>query len=118
MIGISSVKGRASKVFSGSGTRLTRILSMELGEQLPLFVPLREQEEDERCSQQDCDDPCKVGPLGARMKRRLGPGYDLVRILRILLRETGRARERLLQGRLSATFDLLAVGCRSDRLSN
>src|SRR5947209_12471841 len=78
-------KGRASKVFSSSGTRLTRILSVELGEQLPLFVPLRVQEEDDCCSQQDCDDPGQVGPLGARMKRRLRRGYDLVRILRILL---------------------------------
>ena len=36
--------------------------------QLPLFVPLRVQEEDDCCSQQDCDDLGQVGPLGARMK--------------------------------------------------
>jgi hypothetical protein len=79
--------------FSGSGTRLTRILSVKLGEQLPLLVPLREQEEDDCCSQQDCDDPCEVGPLGASLKRRLRRSYDLVRILRILLREVGNAGE-------------------------
>ena len=45
--------------FSGSDTRVTRVLGVVLGEQLPLFVLLREQEEDDHCPQQDGEIPAR-----------------------------------------------------------
>src|SRR5712691_4194206 len=85
---------QASDPFSGSDIR---VLCLVLGEQLLLFVHLGEQEEDEHCSKQDHNDPGEVSPLVARQERSLRRVRDMARVLRILLRDVGRAAERLLE---------------------
>src|SRR6266566_3771773 len=97
--------------FSGSDIRVLCVIP---GKQLLLFVHLGEYKEDEHCSQQDHNDPGEVSPLVARQERSLRRVYDMARVLRILLRDVGRAAERLLERGLDAARDLLPVWSRGD----
>ena len=83
---------------------------MVLGEQTLLVILPREHEEDERRTEQHRDDPGRVRPLVARQERRLRGRGDLVRVLRVLLRDGLGARERLGQLRLDAVVTFCASG--------
>src|SRR6188472_2372022 len=80
------------------------------GQQRVLLAFAGEQEEDDRRTQQDCDDPRGVGPLVAVEECLLRAGGDLLCVLRVLSRGRLSAREGLGQLGLYVVGDLVLVG--------
>src|SRR4029453_9503710 len=78
-------------------------------QQPSLLVALREQEEDERGTEQDGDDAGQVGPLVAVQEGRLRCGDEGgLNIGRVTRGRVGRARKRLGELGLDAARDVLA----------
>lgn len=86
------------------------------GKQLLLPLSLREEEEDDRRAKHDRDNAGQVRPLITRQEGRFRRGRYLPGVLRVLLADGLRSRERLLQLVLHAGADLLAVRRRGDGL--
>src|SRR5436190_16744345 len=86
------------------------VLGDVLGEQVPLAIPLREPQEDDRRAEDDGDYASAVCPRVALKERRFGAGDDLRGVVGMLRSEIGGARERFRQLALDLVGDVVGRG--------